>query len=49
MLQDKSGIKMGRNMKIVEDYAQRVAKQKADEKVEEKNKKLAIKLNKKRI
>ena len=34
-------------MKIVEDYAQRVAQQKVDEKLEEKNKKVIINLNKK--
>ena len=38
---------VGGNMKIVEDYAQRVAKQKVDEKLEEKNKKVIINLNKK--
>ena len=38
---------VGGNMKIVEDYAQRVAQQKVDEKLEEKNKKVIINLNKK--
>ena len=38
---------VGGNMKIVEDYAQRVAQQKVDEKQEEKNKKVIINLNKK--
>ncbi len=38
---------VGGNMKIVEDYAQRVAQQKVDEKLEEKNKKLIFNLNKK--